>query len=418
MTRHQLAENLFVAMDSLRARPGRSFLTLLGIVIGVAAVITVAALIEGLNRDIVGRVQQLGSKVFFVGRFPAGVSPDQWTEEIRRRKDIDVSYAREIRRHAPKIEYVSIFADHSFVFGYSNEVRYGNESVTNFFLRGVDEEFDDALPMASVEQGRFITEADNNRARPVAVIGLGIAQGLFPQLDPIGRTVRLNGLPFEVIGVLQNDDGLFGGPGLNDFVLIPYGMFAKLYPEVEMHYMAASVADTADLPEAVDQVVATMRRLRDVPPQADNDFEVTLPDFLEDLWSQLTGALFFLTFGVSSIALLVGGIGVMNVMLVSVTERTKEIGIRKAVGARKQDIRAQFLIEALAQTLAGGLIGIAVGAGVSWGISSLLPTFSAHVSVFWLVVGAAVSAIVGLFFGYYPASRAAQLDAIECLHYE
>ncbi|MBI1355545.1 MAG: FtsX-like permease family protein [Acidobacteria bacterium] len=418
MTRQQLGENIGVALDSLRARPGRSFLTLLGIVIGVAAVITVAALIEGLNRDIVSRVQQLGSKVFFVGRFPAGVSPEQWTEEIRTRKDFEYSYARAIRESCPTVEYATVFADHSFVFGYENEIRYRNERATSFFLRGVDEQFDDAMPMATAEQGRFITEADQGRARPVTVIGLGIAEALFPQIDPLGRTVRLNGMPFEVIGVLANDDGLFGGPGLNDFVLIPYATFHKLYPEVEMHYLAVSVADTADLPQAVDEVVATLRRLRDVPPHKENDFEVTLPDFLENLWSQLTSTLFLLTFGVSSMALVVGGIGVMNVMLVSVTERTKEIGVRKAVGARRQDIRAQFLIEALAQTIVGGVLGIAVGAAASWAISQLFPTFSAYLSTFWIVTGAAVSAATGLIFGYKPASRAAEMDPIECLRYE
>ena len=289
--------------------------------------------------------------------------------------------------------------------------------MTSIFLRGVDELFDDAMPIASAEQGRFITEADQARARPV-VVSAGVAQALFPQIDPLGRTVRLNGLPFEVIGVMANDDGLFGGPGLNDFAMIPYSTFQKLYPEVEMHYLVVSVEDTADLPQAVDEVVATLRRLRNVPPHKDNDFEITLPDFLEDLWAQLTGALFLLTFGVSSMALVVGGIGVMNVMLVSVTERTKEIGVRKAVGARRQDIRAQFLIEALLQTLVGGLLGVAVGAAASWAIGQLFSTFSPYLSVFWIVTGAAAAAVTGLVFGYAPASRAAELDPIECLRYE
>jgi putative ABC transport system permease protein len=272
--------------------------------------------------------------------------------------------------------------------------------------------------MASVQEGRFISDGDQRRARPVVVIGLAIAESLFPNLDPIGRTVRLNGLPYEVIGLLQNDEGLFGGPGLNDFVLMPYSTFHRLYPEVKMHFLAASVRDTADLPQAVDEVVTTLRRIRGVRANADNDFELTLPDFLEALWSQLTGALFVLTFAVSSIALFVGGIGVMNIMLVSVTERTKEIGIRKAVGARKGDIRAQFLIEALLLTTAGGAIGIAGGAIVSWLVSLAFPTFSPYLSPLWIGIGAGASAAVGLFFGYYPANRAAELDPIACLHYE
>ena len=418
MTFAQAGENLSEAIDGLRTRKGRSFLTLLGVVIGVAAVITVAALIEGLNRHVVGRVQQLGSKVFFVGTLPAGMTPDRATEEIRGRKDITFEYGRIVKESSPTVEFTTVFADHSFVFGYSNEIRHREESVTNFFLRGVDEYFDDAFPMATVQEGRFISEGDQRRARPVAVIGLRIADALFPNLDPIGRTVRLNGLPYEIIGLLQNDEGLFGGPGLNDFVLIPYSNFHRRYPEVKTHFLAASVADTADLPRAVDEVVTTLRRIRGVRANEENDFEVTLPDFLEALWSQLTGALFILTFAVSSIALVVGGIGVMNVMLVSVTERTKEIGVRKAVGARRADIRMQFLIEALLLTTVGGAIGIAMGAAVSWLVSLAFPLFSPYLSPMWIAIGAGVSAAVGLFFGYYPANRAAELDPIECLRYE
>ena len=349
---------------------------------------------------------------------PRGCRRTARTEEIRRRKDITYEYGRIIQDNSPTVAFTTVFADRSFVFGYSNEIRYRDESVSNFFLRGVDQSFDDAFPMASVQQGRFISDEDERRAQPVVVIGLAIADSLFPNLDPIGRTVRLNGLPYEVVGLLQEDEGLFGGPGLNDFVLLPYSTFHNLFPEVTMHFLAASVEDTGDLPRAVDEVVATLRRIRGVRADEDNDFEVTLPDFLEDLWSQLTGALFILTFAVSSIALVVGGIGVMNIMLVSVTERTKEIGVRKAVGARKSDIRAQFLIEALLLTTTGGAIGIAAGAVISWLVSLAFSNFSPYLSLPWIAVGAGASAAVGLFFGYYPANRAAELDPIECLSYE
>ncbi|MEZ5394343.1 MAG: FtsX-like permease family protein [Bryobacterales bacterium] len=205
---------------------------------------------------------------------------------------------------------------------------------------------------------------------------------------------------------------------MNDFVMLPYSTFHRLYPEVKMHYLAASVADTKDLSRAVDEVVTTLRRIRGVRAHQENDFEVTLPDFLEKLWSQLTGALFVLTFAVSSIALVVGGIGVMNIMLVSVTERTKGDRGAQGGGARRSDIRAQFLIEALLLTGAGGAIGIAAGAAVSWMVSLAFPTFSPYLSPMWIAIGAGASAAVGLFFGYYPANRAAELDPIECLRYE
>ncbi len=417
MRSEQLRENFSEALDALRAQKGRTFLTVLGIVIGVASVITVAALIEGLNRDVVSRVQQLGSKVFFVGTLPAGMAPDRAPERIRRRQDITFDYGRIVLESSPTVDFVTVFADRSFFFGYNNEIRYRDQSATSFFLRAVDEHFDDAFPMASVQAGRFISSGDQRRARPVLVIGLAVADSLFPNLDPIGRTVRLNGLPYEVVGLLQKDEGLFGGPGLDDFVLMPYSRFHKLYPEVTMHFLAASVADTAELPRAVDEVVTTLRRIRGVRANEDNDFEVTLPDFLEKLWSQLTGALFILTFAVSSIALAVGGIGVMNIMLVSVTERTREIGVRKAVGATRGDIRTQFLIEALLLTAAGGALGIAAGAMVGWLISLAFPNFSPYLSMMWVVIGAGASAAVGLFFGYYPAKRASELDPIECLRY-
>ena len=418
MTTAQLRENWLIALESIRSQKGRTFLTVLGVVVGVAAVIAVAAIIEGLNRDIVSRVQQLGSKVFFVGRFPPGQTPDQWTEETRRRKKFETRYARLINEQAPSVEYAAVFADASFAFGYENEVRFRNESVTSFFLRGVDENFPLAVPMFATSEGRMLTAADNARARPVTMLGQGVASALFGPLDPVGRTVRLNGLPFEVIGVLEHDEGLFGGPGVDDFVIIPLGKFEKLFPEVEMRFLAVSVADTANLPRAVDETVAVLRRERGVAPQDPDDFDVTLPDFLEQLWSQLTSALFLLTFAVSSIALIVGGIGVMNIMLVSVTERTREIGIRKAVGARSADIRAQFLIEALALTSVGGVLGVAAGGLASWGISAAVPTFTAYLSPAWIATGLGVSGAVGLFFGYYPATQAARLDPIESLRHE
>ncbi len=230
--------------------------------------------------------------------------------------------------------------------------------------------------------------------------------------------MRLNGLPFEVIGVFLKDEGLFGGPGVDQIAAIPYATFHKLYPEMEEHFIAVSVRDTSQLAQAVDEVVPALRRLRRVAPGAENDFEITLPEFLEQLWSQLTGALFLLTFTISSISLLVGGIGVMNIMLVSVTERTREIGVRKAVGARRADIRAQFLIEAVGLTLVGGLLGVALGATIAWTVATLYPTFPAYVSLLWVVLGFSISAAVGLFFGYYPANRAAELDPIVCLRYE
>jgi len=417
MTRAELRESLSIALDGLRSRKTRSLLTVLGVVIGVTSVIAVAAIIEGLNRNIMQRVQALGSKTFFITRIPLARFGRQ-PEHIRLRKHFTFDDARVLRESCPSLEFASAFATRATFFGDPNDLRYGAEKVDNAILRGTDHNYANALPIFDVVQGRFISGYDMDHTRYVAVIGHGISNSLFPNSDPIGRTVRLNGLPFEVIGVFEKDSGMFGGPGVDSFVCIPYSTFHKLYPEIREHFIAVSVRDQQDLLRAEDEVVTTLRRLRRVSHTAPNDFEVTMPDFMMNLWNQLTGALVILTGVISSIALLVGGVGVMNIMLVSVTERTAEIGVRKAVGARRSDIRAQFLIEAVALTSVGGAVGILVGAGIAWLVRTFIPALPTYVSPFWVFMGLAMAAGVGVFFGYYPARRASNLDPVVCLRYE
>jgi putative ABC transport system permease protein len=285
-------------------------------------------------------------------------------------------------------------------------------------LRGVDTYFYEAIPAFDISQGRFLSRYDVAHARYVTVLGLGIAETLFPNADPIGRTVRLNGLPFEVVGVFERDTGLFGTPGADQVACIPYTTFERLYPELKERVIAVSVRDPADLRAAEDEVVTTMRRLRRVRHGAPNDFEIFMPDFAARIWNQVTAALVLLTGVITSITLAVGGIGVMNIMLISVTERTSEIGLRKAAGARRSDIRAQFLIEAVLLASLGGVIGILCGSAMSWAINAAVPQLPTYVSPFWVAMGLAISASVGVFFGYYPANRAAGLDPIACLRYE
>ena len=418
MTTAQLKENVGVAFDSIRTQKFRSFLTLLGVVIGVASVIIVASIIEGLNNDVVGRIQMLGSKVFFILRVqntPFG----RLSEEMRLRKYLTYDDAVAIRESCPNVEFATAFLNRAvFIGGYENEIRYRNQQVTNVILRGVDDQYSDAIPAFDAQEGRLISRYDQDHARFVVVLGQGIADSLFPHSDPVGRTVRLNGVAFEVIGIYVKDEGLFGGPGIDQFACIPYSTFHKLYPEIREHFMAISVRDTSQLHKAVDEVVSVLRRRRRVPAREENDFELAMPEFFAQMWAQTTGALFLLTFSISSIALLVGGIGVMNIMLVSVTQRTHEIGVRKAVGARQQDIRLQFLIEAMALTGAGGVIGILVGTGLGWVVTAIYPAMPVDVSAVWVFLGFSISVGVGLFFGYYPANRAAKLDPIVALRYE
>jgi putative ABC transport system permease protein len=403
MSRSELFENLSVAMDTLRARKVRSALTILGIVIGVTSVISVAAIVDGLNGVVKERVESLGSHTLFVTRIPANQGPGRLPQKIRIRKDLRDGDAQFIEETCPAVAYATTFANRINFNDQVDEVRYGDAHVERFFLRGVEPEYAQALPLFTIAEGRFITQYDQDHARSVIVIGRAIADSLFPNVDPIGKQVRLDGRWYEVIGVFAPDQGLFSGFGVDQFACIPMSNFRKSFPEITERFIAVAGKDEFTMGVVRDQVEEAMRRRRHVPHNADN---------------QLTGALVLLTGIISSIGLLVGGIGVMNIMLISVTERTSEIGLRKAVGARKSDIRVQFLLEAIALSGIGGVAGILLGAAIALAVRTALPAVPAAVSLFWVVMGAAISVSVGLFFGYYPANRAANLDPIVCLRYE
>ncbi len=404
--------------DTLRARKIRSALTILGIVIGVTSVISVAAIIDGLNGYIQSRIQSFGSRSFFVTRIPpgfTGLAP--LPQKVRIRKYLDPSDAQYLKDTVDGLDVASAFANRIDLGNQKDTISYGSEQVQSLILRGTQPDYAAALPLFTVGEGRFISPFDEEHARNVAVIGNAIANSLFPQIDPIGKPVRLNGQLYEVIGVFEKDPGLFGGFGVDQFVCIPMSNFHKNHPDVRETFLIFTVRNDADLDTVRDRVVEAMRRRRHVPHNADNDFEVADPNFFIDLWNQLTGAMALLTGAIGSIGLLVGGIGVMNIMLISVTERTGEIGIRKAIGARKSDIRVQFLMEAVMLSGIGGALGILTGGAISMAARALA-SIPASVSPFWVVMGVAISVGVGLFFGYYPANRAANLDPIVCLRYE
>jgi putative ABC transport system permease protein len=418
MTRAEARENFLVALDTLRSHKIRSGLTVLGIVIGVTSVISVASIIDGLNKYIQDKVESFGSRTYFLSRIPAGPRFGRMPERIRTRKYLTEKEAEYLRSVTRNVEFVTTFGTRAFFFGESNEIRYGANVVERIILRGAEPEYADAIPLFAVAQGRFITRFDNEHSRPVVILGASIADSLFGRLDPIGKTVKMNGREYEVIGIFEKDPGMFGGPGVDTFAVIPFTLFRKQYPESKELFLAFSVAKGVNPDVAKDEVIDAMRRVRKVRYNQENDFELTSPDFLSTLWNQLTGALVILTSIISSVGLMVGGIGVMNIMLISVTERTNEIGVRKAIGARKSDIRVQFLLEAVVLTGLGGIIGILLGAGFAFTVRTLIPSVPAFVSPLWVTLGVAMSVGVGLFFGYYPANRAANLDPIVCLRYE
>ncbi len=418
MTSSQARENFLAALATLRSAKVRSALTILGIVFGVSSVISMAAIIQGLNKFVQDKVESLGSRTYFVSRFPPGTDPSRWPESIRTRRYFDYNYADFIRTAAPDIQTVTTFGTRGFFFGDSNQINYEGRSVEKVILRGTEPQYAEAIPLFTVERGRFISAFDQEHARPVVVLGAAINESLFPYEDAIGKTVRINGELYEVIGVFEHDPGLFVGPGVDAFAVIPLSKFRKAYPEAKELIMAYTVPEHVNVETAQDEVIQAMRRVRHIPADKENDFEISSPDFLSNLWSQLTGALVILTGVISSIGLVVGGIGVMNIMLISVTERTHEIGLRKAIGARRADIRLQFLLEAVSLTLTGGTLGILIGAAVSTLVRLTVPSIPASLSYLWVGIGFTISVSVGLFFGYYPANLAANLDPIVCLRYE
>jgi len=418
MTASQARENCLAALETLRSSKVRSVLTVLSIVIGVSSVISMASIIQGLNKFVQDKVESLGSRTYFVSRFPPGSDPSRWPQSIRTRRYFEYDYADFIRQAAPDVQIVTTFGTRGFFFGDSNLITNGDRSVEKVIVRGVEPQYAEAIPLFTVGRGRFISAFDQEHARPVVVLGAAINESLFPYTDAVGKTVRLNGDLYEVVGVFEHDPGLFIGPGVDAFAVIPLSNFKKVYPEAKELIMAFTVPENVSLQTAQDEVIQAMRRLRHVPANKENDFELSSPDFLSNLWNQLTGALVILTSVISSIGLLVGGIGVMNIMLISVTERTQEIGLRKAIGARRVDIRLQFLVEAVVLTLVGGTIGILIGAGISTLVRTFVPSIPATLSYLWVSIGFTISVAVGLFFGFYPANLAANLDPIVCLRYE
>ncbi|HEY3442605.1 MAG TPA: ABC transporter permease [Paludibaculum sp.] len=418
MTRAEFRENLLVSFDTLRAHKVRSMLTLLGVVIGVTSVISVAAIIGGLNRFIAEKVERMGSRTYFMARFPFGTDPNRVPEKIRVRRKLEFEDAEKVRELVRSVDKITALGTRASFFGESNDVRFAGERVERVIVRGASADYCEVIPMFEVELGRFFHQGEVDRAAPVVVLGQAIADSLFKRATPLGKFVMINGAPYEVIGVFAHDEGLFGGPGVDQFAIMPLSTFRKRNPNSKEVFIAFTAKRDVSSEVAMDDVVEAMRRIRKVPHNADNDFEIFSSDFLTNLWNQLTGAIVILTSVISSIGLLVGGIGVMNIMLISVTERTREIGIRKAIGARQSDIRVQFLLEAVTLTMAGGLIGVIFGFVMAWLVRTLVPSIPAEVSLFWAAMGVGLSAAVGLFFGYWPANRAAQLDPIVCLRYE
>jgi len=415
-----MSEILFLALDSLRKNKLRSFLTVLGVVIGVATVIGMSSIISGLNTNISRQIEDLGSTLIFITRIPPTIG-GRVPSEVFSRKKFTLEDGRAIadlplvQAVSPVLRYINFNAS-----ARSFSVRYRDRTAKNTIFQGASPELAVVVNL-HVQSGRWMNESDQTHNASVVVLGHDTAETIFPtNLDPIGKEVEIEGQPFRVIGVLEErKNALTGGKNPDDNIAImPLGTFRRLHPEFNDFMFAVKTVSQEDMPRAIDQIDALLRIRRGVPPNKDNDFVISTQDTFTNLWNQISSGVFTVMLAISSIALVVGGVGVMNIMLVSVTERTREIGVRKAIGATQRNILMQFLFEAMVLTAVGGVLGIATGAMIAAAIRTLAPFLPATVSGFWVAVGFCVSVGTGLVFGLYPAYRAAILSPIEALRYE
>ena len=413
MSFDDIKESAAMAVDTLRAHKLRSSLTILGVAIGVITLTFMVTIIQGLNRAFAEQIESLGSNTIFVSKFDPGFGRMPSAEE-RQRKDITIEDADAIRREAPSV--VGVSPVHRKI---SETLRYADKQTDTPILFGVTPYYE-FTHSQYVGRGRFISDADITELTNVCVLGQDVSRALFPFEDPLDKEVKIGGTPYHVIGVMEQL-GSFFGQSRDNSVFIPLTTFSKYYrdlpiPEV-IFFIIVRPKSRAYVQSAIDEITDILRRRRHVPPNAPNNFGISSQDSLLDFYNQLTGATALVLTAISFVALLIGGIGVMNIMLVSVTERTKEIGVRKAVGATRGNILSQFLIEAVVLTGIGGFAGLIVGEVASLLMNKYSP-LPAFVPLWAIGVGIGISASVGIIFGLWPAWKAARLDPIEALRYE
>ena len=402
-------EGFKLAWQTVKSNKMRTFLTTLGIVIGVMSVIGMMSIINALEQHMINALSGVGGDIFWVQKYPA-VRMGHLSKEIRMRKDLKFGDVEAIRDRATKIRSVS-----AEIATYGKQIKYqDNITNPNIMLYGGDEYWAD-VNGRYISEGRFFTKEEIYRKEHVALLGNDVTEKLFPFTYPVGESIKIDGIRYNVIGLIESQGELLGN-SRDNMVVIPFDTFTKNYGEMRSINIAVKTLPD-QMSQGMDQVTGILRIARKVPPGTPNDFELITQDSIMDTLKNLTGFVFIAAVVICGISLLVGGIGIMNIMLVSVTERTREIGIRKAVGAKKRHILNQFLTESIGICLFGGLIGVLLGIiiGVLIAAALKLPPTIPMWSVF---LGVGFSLMIGLVFGVYPAMKAARLDPIEALRWE
>lgn len=409
----RMVEGISIALDSLRANKARAFLTILGVAIGVMVVIAIGSAITGINRSVTTMLESAGPKTFFVFRFfQGGLNISDGSDELSpwRRNPWLTTEEAELIRDLPSIRDVSVSE------GASGPVSYGSTKLSSVQVAG----FGPAWILVNggeLRAGRNFTPVEYAAGSRVAVINDKLAESLFPGLEPIGKRIKIYGQTFEVIGLHVEASSLFGGGG-NPRLAMPHTTFTKV-ADYWKGWMDIAVlpTDSATVAEAQDDVIAALRVSRGLKPSEDNNFAIVTQDKFLDMFNSITSGFFIVMIALSSVGLMVGGVGVVAIMMISVTERTREIGVRKALGATRSEIMFQFLVEAATLTLVGCVVGMLMGAMVAWAIRSFSP-IPAEVPIMSVIAAVIASVLTGVLFGLYPASKASRLDPVEALRYE
>jgi ABC-type antimicrobial peptide transport system permease subunit len=406
-------ENLKQAMDTLRAHKMRSALTMFGVVLGVSVIMLVAALMTGFDQQVQENVKQFGADTAFISRWDQGPHGDNRPLEERLRKPLTLEDAKALQEGCPAVKNVTVFL---MWWEKPHTVRTKAGEVTAIDFRGVQPNFGQVYANAATLSGRFISEGDDLHREKVVMLGENVAPVLFPEGSAVGKDVMIDGSDFLVIGVVEKPKGGFGMGNEDRRVLIPYSTFHKVYPGAYENNIRMQAYPNL-LDQAVDQAREMLRRRRNVPYNAKDSFSIETAEMQVQEFHNIVGMVALAAIVLSSVGLLIGGVGVMNIMLVSVTERTREIGVRKAIGARRGDITWQFLLEAMALTGAGGMVAVILVNGLVLLVRVTLE-WPGSVPAWAIAAGLIVSIGVGLFFGVWPAMKAAKLDPVEALRYE